>query len=660
MSSFTSQLLSPTALAAQQREAEEIAHARATSTPGAPPAGTIVNVLAALVGESATSTFTLAFCDAALEARFLAWRWQRYALPARITAVLFGLAFLFATIITTINFTGQPGGVALLALIWVSFLSRALLAVVALATGPRYPALVQRWSLIASVLTAIWATTFIIGEWVCGVFTPGDGSCPPYARAYLPLQPYFAVITYGLVVLLLFGVQWWHALIGVVLINALAVVTIFVGRSSETAASALGAATFVVLTVVVGINSVLAGRVIEAGDRLLFSESLDMQAALLQAQHGASRTTADLLHCMLAAGHVVFTATAMVETAEAAAGEAGEAARRLPRLASLTYDYVSDSASRLLHVDAAGLSGTPVFVGVHEDDVGPLAQALASALERVRPRDGAASAGASLSLFCNARYRRRLPRAPAAPASRLAAGASVAWMSLEAFVHLSPPGGSPRALRRRYSVLGVESDITVQRSEDEARAREQQARSAVAASVEAANKALAYATHELRAPVHNIGAALELVLANAELPQSVRADLRVAQQTAHDLRELASDLLDASRLRSDAPVAVRLQSDVELRPMIALVAQQLAPRAAVPVVFAVDRRLPAFICSDKRKLRQAITNGLANAVKFTFTVRRRECSASRVQRREFCLTPCIACLSSSPPSLPRRAASRSA
>jgi PAS domain S-box-containing protein len=130
---------------------------------------------------------------------------------------------------------------------------------------------------------------------------------------------------------------------------------------------------------------------------------------------------------------------------------------------------------------------------------------------------------------------------------------------------------------------------------------------------------LASMSHELRTPMTAIIGYSDLLLEELEGPltDQQRIDVEAIARGAQRLLRLINDLLDLSRIESG-----RLElelSEVDLREVVALVRDDVAPQAAAKGV-RLEIDLPAWlppVAGDPHRLRQVVLNMVGNAVKFT-------------------------------------------
>lgn len=173
--------------------------------------------------------------------------------------------------------------------------------------------------------------------------------------------------------------------------------------------------------------------------------------------------------------------------------------------------------------------------------------------------------------------------------------------------------------------LAWRAELRLRRSQDrqlEARRSVEQAVQAQKAAEEAnavKGRFLANLSHELRTPLTGVVGLTELMHASAT--DALQRDrLAIVERSSRALLQLINDILDFSRLDS-GPVRMVLQ-DTDVREVLdeaCAVTATLAQSKGLDMVLRVDAQLPQLWRADPLRLRQALTNLMNNAVKFTDT-----------------------------------------
>lgn len=163
-------------------------------------------------------------------------------------------------------------------------------------------------------------------------------------------------------------------------------------------------------------------------------------------------------------------------------------------------------------------------------------------------------------------------------------------------------------------VYGLVTDVT------EERQREIDLRDARDAA-EAANKAksqfLANMSHEIRTPMNGILGMTELLLGTALNDKQRRFALAVFR-SGEGLLEIINDILDFAKIE-----AGRLElapTEMVLRSLVEDTLELLSPRAhekGLEINYREELGLPQFVKADSLRMRQVLTNVVANAIKFT-------------------------------------------
>ena len=183
-----------------------------------------------------------------------------------------------------------------------------------------------------------------------------------------------------------------------------------------------------------------------------------------------------------------------------------------------------------------------------------------------------------------------------------------------------------RELRARLEELTDARDdaqtttFLLRRVKDELKARTQDLDAAVLraeTASEAKSQFLANMSHEIRTPMNGILGMVELLL-RTDLSEKQRRFACTIAQSGRALLTIINDILDFSKVESG-------KFDLDLKPFnfricVEDVAALLATRAqqkALQLLVHVEDGVPAAVVGDAGRIRQVLTNLMANAVKFT-------------------------------------------
>lgn len=146
----------------------------------------------------------------------------------------------------------------------------------------------------------------------------------------------------------------------------------------------------------------------------------------------------------------------------------------------------------------------------------------------------------------------------------------------------------------------------------------QSAKEVAEAANDAKSRYLTGISHELRTPLNSILGYAQLLEADEEIKASKRSRVSVIRRSGEHLANLIEGLLDVSKIEAGKLQIYRDQvriSDLldELVNMFKLQAQQ----KGISFHYQCENRLPDFVFTDEKRLRQILINLLSNAIKFT-------------------------------------------
>ena len=163
-------------------------------------------------------------------------------------------------------------------------------------------------------------------------------------------------------------------------------------------------------------------------------------------------------------------------------------------------------------------------------------------------------------------------------------------------------------------VYGLVSDVTRDREHE---AELERARDAAEAASLAKSQFMANMSHEIRTPMNGILGMTELLL-GTPLNDKQRRFAGAVYRSGESLLEIINDILDFSKI--EAGKLELAPTDFSLRGVVEDTLELLAPRAhekGLELSFHEAAGLPPLVHGDPLRLRQVLTNLIANAIKFT-------------------------------------------
>lgn len=164
-------------------------------------------------------------------------------------------------------------------------------------------------------------------------------------------------------------------------------------------------------------------------------------------------------------------------------------------------------------------------------------------------------------------------------------------------------------------VISVSQDIS---DRQQAQAALQQAKEAAETANRAKSRFLANMSHELRTPLNAIIGFTQLLTRDSSLNSEQQDYIGIIQRSGEHLLELINNVLQMSKIEVGQITLNKNSFDLyHLLDSLESMLQLPAQKKGLQLVFDRAPTLPQYIKTDESKLRQALINLLANAIKFT-------------------------------------------
>lgn len=176
------------------------------------------------------------------------------------------------------------------------------------------------------------------------------------------------------------------------------------------------------------------------------------------------------------------------------------------------------------------------------------------------------------------------------------------------------------ALRERGGLL---AEVERHRAQLESTVRERtaelvEARDEALAASRSKTVFLASMSHELRTPLNAILGFSDVVMRDPNLPENHRRDLAIVSRSGEHLLALIDDVLDLAKVEVGGARLKISSCDVYdlLNDMVGMLRERTTAKN-LTLELEIGAEVPRFIRTDPGKLRQVLTNLIANALKYT-------------------------------------------
>ncbi len=146
----------------------------------------------------------------------------------------------------------------------------------------------------------------------------------------------------------------------------------------------------------------------------------------------------------------------------------------------------------------------------------------------------------------------------------------------------------------------------------------QAAKDAAESANQAKSRYLAGISHELRTPLQSILGYAQLLSRDKDASEKRRESVEIVRRSGEYLADLIEGLLDISRIEA-GKLEIR-REQVELKALLDEIVDMfelMAQDKQLDFTHNISERLPRYVTTDEKRLRQILINLLSNAIKFT-------------------------------------------